>query len=313
MEAIRKLHVSLRTLKNNLKVSAKTTITPALDNDTRWSSGFKMLTSYLEILPVLESCNLDSSTRALFPGGVITESARELLEFLKCVQSISMTLQSVDYTTNNLYTARLLFDKLIADFPAYNLAAHLGPNADIIHNKAFESAIIKLQAPIHMRLTHSEAEAVKVFKIDASTDGTNEGQEEEHNEGYAQSIIREDTEKALKKQKKAEYRSVKHVASNSNRCERLFSGTKLVMTDQRKCMDPSTLEMVTMLDENSDLWSAYDVQDVGNALKRGGAGRGLAEEDEVPIYESDSDDDGDQVVGEDAVDLAVDIHLADDI
>ena len=37
------------------------------------------------------------------------------------------------------------------------------------------------------------------------------------------------------------------------------------MTDTRKCMDPSSLEMVTMLDENSDLWSAADVQEVGLA------------------------------------------------
>ena len=60
------------------------------------------------------------------------------------------------------------------------------------------------------------------------------------------------------------------MASNNNRCERFFSGTKLVMTDQRKCMDPSTLEMVTILDENSDLWDANDVQDVAFAWKRQG-------------------------------------------
>ena len=31
------------------------------------------------------------------------------------------------------------------------------------------------------------------------------------------------------------------------------------------CMDPSTLGMVIMLDENSDLWDAADVQEVGFA------------------------------------------------
>ena len=30
-------------------------------------------------------------------------------------------------------------------------------------------------------------------------------------------------------------------------------------------MDPSSLEMVTMLEANSDLWSAADVQEVGLA------------------------------------------------
>ena len=37
---------------------------------------------------------------------------------------------------------------------------------------------------------------------------------------------------------------------------------KNVMTDQRKCMDPTTLEMVTMLDENGDLWDAADIQEL---------------------------------------------------
>ena len=59
-----------------------------------------------------------------------------------------------------------------------------------------------------------------------------------------------------KKSKNAEYRPVLHVFPNSNICERLFSGNKLVMSDQRKSMDPSTIETVTMLDQNSDLWDA---------------------------------------------------------
>ena len=75
-----------------------------------------------------------------------------------------------------------------------------------------------------------EGEAVKIFKIDVTT----ETQEEKRNdleEGSAARILREDADKNQKKQNRADYRSVAHVASNNNKCARLFGGTKLVMTE----------------------------------------------------------------------------------
>ena len=78
------------------------------------------------------------------------------------------------------------------------------------------------------------------------------------------------------------------------------------MSDQRKCVDPSTLETVTVLDENSDLWDARDVQEFALAAKRNGE---LQDEDFLmAAYESDcSDDEDDDAV---VIDLAVDINLA---
>ena len=63
-------------------------------------------------------------------------------------------------------------------------------------------------------------------------------------------------------QNKAVYRSVAHVCPTSVVVERLFSQTKHIMTDNRKLMDPSTLEMCIMLKTNKDLWNAKTVDDV---------------------------------------------------
>ena len=41
---------------------------------------------------------------------------------------------------------------------------------------------------------------------------------------------------------------------------RLFSGTKRMMTDSRKHMDPSTLQTIIMLRTNNDLWDERDIQ-----------------------------------------------------
>ena len=60
-----------------------------------------------------------------------------------------------------------------------------------------------------------------------------------------------------KQAKNTNYRSMNHVSSTSNTVERLFSRAKLVMTPQRRCMDPSTLEAILLLRYNRDLWDIY--------------------------------------------------------
>ena len=57
--------------------------------------------------------------------------------------------------------------------------------------------------------------------------------------------------------KRINYKSMNHVSSTSKTEERLFSRAKLVMTSQRRCMDPSTLEPILMLRCNHDLWDIF--------------------------------------------------------
>ena len=144
---------------------------------------------------------------------------------------------------------------------------------------------------------------MNVFRVDAAAE--DEAVDERKAESYAERVLREDTEKVQKKQKKSEYRS----EFNSNKCERLFSGTKLVMTDQRKWMDPSSLEMVTMLDENIDLWGPFDIQDIAHAWKRG-CPAGEVKEDEDDILYMSNDDDSEEEGGN--FGLNVDIHAAEE-
>ena len=55
-------------------------------------------------------------------------------------------------------------------------------------------------------------------------------------------------------------RPIRHILRVNNICERLFSGTKRIMTDSRRHMDPSTLESLIMLRTNKDMWDERDVQ-----------------------------------------------------
>ena len=73
-------------------------------------------------------------------------------------------------------------------------------------------------------------------------------------------------------------------------------------------MDPTTLEMVTMLDENSDLWDAADIQERSSFLSWKCDGV-FQEPEAVEIAEYQSDNDDDDFRAE--VDFDVDIRGAD--
>jgi len=63
------------------------------------------------------------------------------------------------------------------------------------------------------------------------------------------------------------YECTDHVARCSDVCERLFSRASLVMTPNRKQMDPSTLEMILMLRTNMELWDATTIQQIMDSEK----------------------------------------------
>ena len=65
-----------------------------------------------------------------------------------------------------------------------------------------------------------------------------------------------------KQLKTSNYRFVNHGCSTSCICERVFSRGKLILTDLRGSMDPSTFEDVLVLFYNNDLWDVYLVNEI---------------------------------------------------
>lgn len=56
-----------------------------------------------------------------------------------------------------------------------------------------------------------------------------------------------------------------HIESQSNVVERLFSHAKLIMTPQRRCMNPYRLESLLFLGCNYFLWDATTLQEAPRA------------------------------------------------
>lgn len=132
---------------------------------------------------------------------------------------------------------------------------HLSSSADIVHNKAFESGVVKVQRNLESSLAAAEKAAIVRFRIDATDDrGGENNNNNEEKESYMTKVL---ANGKAKKAKKSNYRCMNHVSPTSAVVERLFSRAKLVMTDQRRCMDPSTLEAILMLRFNRDMWDIY--------------------------------------------------------
>ena len=178
---------------------------------------------------------------------------KELSDVLKHCKDVSVFLQHEDPLKCPLHLARAAFDSLIADYPA--LAHHLSKDADIVHNKHFESGITKLQRGDEKQLNKHEKEALAVFKNDVSESVSAES-------GEVNSYIDKVISRQPKVQKTSNYRPVNHVSPTSCICERVFSKGQLILTDLRGSMDPSTFEDLLILSYNHDLWDVYLVNEV---------------------------------------------------
>ena len=155
----------------------------------------------------------------------------------------------------NFATCRAAFDTLIDMFPAdkgkKGIKHWLGPDAEIIHDKLFEKALERIHGGEKIAdRSQNLQRKVAHFKPKPAC------------AAIPANPNRHFLSKALD-QVEARYGgdvSFHHFLRVNNICEQLFSRCKLIMTDNRKLMDPSTLETLIMLRMNKDLWDERDVE-----------------------------------------------------
>ena len=102
----------------------------------------------------------------MIPTAAEVDLLKELSIMLKHCKDVSVFLQHEDPLKCPLHLARATFDSLIADYPS--LAHHLAKDATIVHNKHFESGVIKLQKGEEKQLSRLEKDALSVFKLDVA-------------------------------------------------------------------------------------------------------------------------------------------------
>ena len=278
----------LKTLKNASLLRSKTTLCPERKNITRWGSILKMLVKWLLLRdPVNQITTWPENIVDKIPTHTENQQITALVEDLKCFESVSKMLQTGGAAQMDMYDSKTLLDGLVNDFGDKYLLSSLRPNAPIINDPDFESGIAKIQGGAEATMTSREKRACSRFLKDGALEVTMNSPVQEL--GYADRILQAGLQNKKARIEKSKYRPTKHVTTQSNICERLFSQAKLIMSVLRKKMDPSTLNMLLLLKANKKLWpDASIIQKILNDRKANGVNDDA--EDKLADEVEDSDD-----------------------
>ena len=132
---------------------------------------------------------------------------------------------------------------------------YIGVDAAVIHSRAFEQGVAKIQDGKESTLTDAERDAVKMLEKECRNFGT-----QTRNECSASMRTR------LAKKRKVESCASIHVDTrfilgSAAEIERLFSTAKLVLSQNRRSMTPQLFEALMFLKYNDRFWNVHLVAD----------------------------------------------------
>ncbi|EGZ26798.1 hypothetical protein PHYSODRAFT_255233 [Phytophthora sojae] len=153
-------------------------------------------------------------------------------------------------STLALSAVRRLFDQVVKEYPA--LKSRLAATAPIVNNPHLDLGLVKLQR--EEALTAAEQSACAEFR---STALERAPAREDGNSSIVKAAF-----KKRKAPRHSQYVDVAYVPPTSNECEHFFSAAKPVLTDVRKSLSPTMLEMLMCLQYNRDLWDVNTVEQV---------------------------------------------------
>ena len=205
-----------------------------------------------------------------------------LYEDLRICESVQKKLQCYELSKQD---TRILFDGSIEKFPI--MAQYLSPDADIVSHKQFESAIVKVISCNFRSIKKSDKELLMPFILDTkiAKDVEQDGECIKVKElGFAEDLLIKKRKRNTKKHVNDIYTLLEWIPPTSNVCEWLNSQAKLVITDIRSRMTPTSLEECLFLKSNRHL---YDLQFFATAVRDAKLQGNLLDD----VEEEDSDDD----------------------
>jgi hypothetical protein len=287
IQSLHNLMTKASTIKNAAQLRKFTGLHAVTNNATRWSSVFDMITRYSCIKGDLE--RVDS----LIPYLLTPQQNTALFNAVPHLEVFNESSLLLQEKGVSFVRARNIFDVLLSMYPS--MGHHLGTDASIIHDKAFERALWK----IHSDLPLHEDESKKVQHLLLV-------QPSQDNNGPTQPTNRlanlPPTEGAIEQLKKrlrtigsresklaAKYIDLKVITGTSVSLERSFSAAKHILTDTRKRTAPALFEALLFLKLNHGHWDARLVATAVDGLKE------KARMQTIPavVHELDLDDDDD--------------------
>ncbi|KAG2782967.1 hypothetical protein PC129_g10785 [Phytophthora cactorum] len=186
------------------------------------------------------------------PTGAKIRKKLDLFKHLKKFESICLRLQRDD---TDMTEMRVMFRVLITEYPV--TGEHLKATAKIVHRAAFETGVVMVING--SLLASAEALVLKPFEV-TPTAGK---KRKERDEDYASQLLRSGGKKRKPTSNMKQYMPlIKMIPPTSNIVQRLFSQCKLVLTPQRRSMDPANFEQLAFLRVNRDMWDVSTVASV---------------------------------------------------
>ncbi|ETN23682.1 hypothetical protein PPTG_00225 [Phytophthora nicotianae INRA-310] len=246
VEAVSALMAALRTINYRAALLKYTSLSPRRPNATRWSSTVEMVARNVRCRDEIKRVDIVFD---LAPKATTHRRIEALQEDLRDFQSVTLKLQLEALT---LADVRVLFDSVAEHFPSTK--AKLSATAPIVHSPAFEVATVKVINGEVGRLTSSECKAIKHFEVaaaPASSGSKRKQRDDEEAEGdFATSGLHARNASGSPLTAALYTELLKKLPTTSNRCERLFSQTKLVLTPQRALLLPVNFEILMFLRAN---------------------------------------------------------------
>ncbi|RLN85404.1 hypothetical protein BBJ28_00015643 [Nothophytophthora sp. Chile5] len=241
---IQNLMIHLRIPNIAAELARHTEYAAIRSNTTRWSSVWEMVRRYVKIRDAIMKV---AAVEDLVPRGAAQRRILVLDDKLEKLDSVCKKLQ---YAKRTMVEVRALFDACIEKYPI--MAEHLSAGADIVQSPGFETAVVKMTTLVPLMAT--ELKALEPFRQ------TEPRQQQTPNDGpmdFATEIPRRSKKPRRSERGLSNYIPLMAtIPPTSNRCERLFSECKYVLTPHRSSMQPANFKMIMFLKANCDLVTA---------------------------------------------------------
>ena len=246
----------LRNIIHSAKLRKMTPLRPKCGNVTRWSSTFVMMERYMKLKEFLPQLCLDD-VDDLLPTAREDREIEALLERLADLDSVTKALQQENLT---MWDVRQLFDTVIVEYP--ESATRISADSDIVHNKTFERAIVKIQKGSVGELITEEMKSVEVLQIVRSNSAPQSKYPAKIESLAERALKRQKLDDTAGNQSDAKYMDLRFIVPTSNICERLFSKAGYGLDSRRQNTLPSNFELQMFLHANNDLWGIKEVNDL---------------------------------------------------
>jgi hypothetical protein len=262
---------TMKAAKNSIKNRAilrnLTSLSPQLDNKTRWSSKATMLHKFVRIRePLIEASEHENASN--FPIDVTVQFQRRVEKFSNMmleINTVTLALQkrllklcgcraALELLTQNIQTNKV--NPQSTFYRCKLSSVYIASDSEKLPDVHFLSGVCKIQMNQHGLMSILEKEACELLKIVPPAD-----LEEPQPQAGLLTMAQQLKQMSNKKPRlENEYINVDFILGSAAEVERLWSICKYILTNQRKSLTPLLFEALTFLKVNHRFWDLPMVQ-----------------------------------------------------